>query len=38
MARLSKRQKAIRGQVDRQKLYPLSDALALVKQCNRPVR
>jgi large subunit ribosomal protein L1 len=33
MARLSKRQKAIRGQVDRQKLYPLSDALALVKQC-----
>jgi large subunit ribosomal protein L1 len=33
MARLSKRQKAIRGQVDRQKLYPLADALTLVKQC-----
>ncbi|MEN9774070.1 MAG: hypothetical protein RL322_1140 [Pseudomonadota bacterium] len=33
MARLTKRQKTIRAQVDRQKLYPLADALSLVKQC-----
>jgi large subunit ribosomal protein L1 len=33
MARMTKRQKAIRAQVDRQKLYPLGDALSLVKQC-----
>jgi len=31
MAQLSKRIKAIRGKVDRTKVYPLSDALALVK-------
>lgn len=33
MARTTKRQTALRAQVDRQKLYPLVDALALVKQC-----
>ena len=33
MARLSKRAKAIRAQVDPQKAYGLNDALALVKQC-----
>ena len=33
MARLSKRAKAIRAQVDSQKAYGLNDALALVKQC-----
>ncbi len=31
MARLSKRAKTIRAKVDRQKPYPLVDALALVK-------
>jgi len=33
MAGMSKRVKAIREKVDRQKLYPLSDALSLVKEC-----
>ena len=33
MARMTKRQSALRAQVDRQKLYPLADALSLVKQC-----
>jgi len=33
MARMTKRQTALRAQVDRQKLYPLADALSLVKQC-----
>jgi len=33
MARMTKRQTALRAQVDRQKVYPLGDALALVKQC-----
>jgi len=30
---MTKRQTALRAQVDRQKLYPLADALSLVKQC-----
>ncbi|HRO60938.1 MAG TPA: 50S ribosomal protein L1 [Burkholderiaceae bacterium] len=34
MAKLSKRTKAIRAKVDRQKLYPLADALTLVKECS----
>jgi large subunit ribosomal protein L1 len=33
MAKLSKRVAAIRAKVDRQKLYPLTDALALLKSC-----
>jgi len=33
MAKLSKRAKAIRAKVDRQKAYPLADALTLVKEC-----
>ncbi|MGD9943981.1 MAG: 50S ribosomal protein L1 [Burkholderiaceae bacterium] len=33
MAKLSKRAKAIREKVDRQKPYPLADALNLVKSC-----
>jgi large subunit ribosomal protein L1 len=33
MARVSKRLKAIRDKVDSRKLYPLSDALTLVKGC-----
>src|SRR5690606_34075128 len=33
MAKVSKRMKAVRAKVDRQKLYPLADALALVKEC-----
>ena len=33
MAGMSKRVKAIRAKVDRQKLYPLGDALGLVKEC-----
>jgi large subunit ribosomal protein L1 len=33
MAKLSKRAQAIRAKVDRQKPYPLADALALVKEC-----
>jgi large subunit ribosomal protein L1 len=32
MAKLSKRMKAIKGSVDRTKLYPLTDALTLVKK------
>jgi len=33
MSKQSKRAKALRAQIDRQTLRPLSDALALVKQC-----
>jgi large subunit ribosomal protein L1 len=33
MARLSKRIRAIRDKVDSRKLYPLNDALSLVKEC-----
>ena len=33
MARLSKRAKAIRAKVDSRKLYPVADALTLVKEC-----
>jgi len=33
MAKLSKRAQAIRAKIDRQKPYPLADALALVKEC-----
>ena len=33
MAKLSKKQKAFEGKVDSNKLYPLSDALAIVKEC-----
>jgi large subunit ribosomal protein L1 len=33
MARLSKRTKAIRAKVDTRKLYPVADALALVREC-----
>ena len=33
MAKLSKRVQALRAKVDRNKLYPVSDALALVKGC-----
>jgi large subunit ribosomal protein L1 len=33
MARLSKRTKAIRAKVDSRKLYPVTDAIALVKEC-----
>jgi len=33
MARLTKRAKAIREKIDRQKAYPLADALAVVKGC-----
>ena len=33
MAKLTKRQKALSGKVDSTKLYPLGDALALVKSC-----
>jgi len=33
MAKLSKRAKALRAKVERQKPYPLADALALVKEC-----
>ena len=32
-AKLTKRQKAIAGKVDSTKLYPLDNALALVKEC-----
>ena len=32
MAKLTKRQQALQGKVDRNKLYPLGDALALVKE------
>ena len=33
MAKLTKRQKALQGKVDSTKLYPIADALALVKEC-----
>jgi len=33
MARISKRTKAIRAKVDSRKLYPIADALTLVKEC-----
>jgi len=33
MTRLTKRQKATAGKVDSDKLYPLGDALAIVKEC-----
>jgi large subunit ribosomal protein L1 len=33
MAKLTKRQKALQGKVDSTKLYPVADALALVKEC-----
>jgi len=33
MAKLTKRAKAMQAQVDRQKAYPLADALAVVKTC-----
>jgi large subunit ribosomal protein L1 len=33
MARMSKRTKALREKVDSRKLYPLGDALSLVKEC-----
>ncbi|MFM1990891.1 MAG: ribosomal protein [Pseudomonadota bacterium] len=33
MARLSKRTKALRAKVDSRKLYPVTDAIALVKEC-----
>jgi large subunit ribosomal protein L1 len=33
MARLSKRTKALREKVDSRKLYPVADAIALVKEC-----
>ena len=33
MARISKRQKALAGKVDSTKLYPIDDALTLVKTC-----
>ncbi len=33
MAKLTKKQKAFEGKVDSNKLYPLTDALAIVKEC-----
>jgi len=33
MAKLTKRQKALQGKVDSTKLYPLDNALAIVKEC-----
>ena len=33
MARLSKRTQALRAKVDSRKLYPVTDAIALVKDC-----
>ncbi|TDQ37919.1 50S ribosomal protein L1 [Tepidicella xavieri] len=33
MAKLTKKQKALQGKVDSTKLYPIADALALVKEC-----
>ncbi len=33
MAKLTKKQKAFEGKVDSNKLYPLSDALGIVKEC-----
>jgi len=33
MSKLTKKQKAFEGKVDSNKLYPLSDALAIIKEC-----
>ena len=33
MAKLTKKAKALQGKVETTRLYPLSDALSLVKQC-----
>jgi large subunit ribosomal protein L1 len=33
MAKLSKKQKALQGKIDSLKLYPINDALSLVKEC-----
>jgi large subunit ribosomal protein L1 len=33
MSKLTKKQKAFEGKVDSNKLYPLSDALSIVKEC-----
>jgi large subunit ribosomal protein L1 len=33
MTKLTKKQKSLQGKVDSNKLYPLSDALAIVKEC-----
>ena len=33
MAALTKRQKAVAGKVDSNKLYPVANALAIVKEC-----
>ena len=33
MAKISKRRQAFAAKVDRQKLYAIDDALALVKEC-----
>ncbi|WP_322047178.1 50S ribosomal protein L1 [Paraburkholderia sp. J67] len=33
MAKVSKRQKALAAKIDRQKQYPIADALSLVKEC-----
>jgi large subunit ribosomal protein L1 len=33
MAKLTKKQKALQGKVDPTKLYPLPEALAIVKEC-----
>ena len=33
MAKLTKRQKALAGKVDSTKLYPLENALSIVKEC-----
>ncbi|WP_439521040.1 50S ribosomal protein L1 [Hydrogenophaga sp.] len=33
MAKLTKKQKAFEGKVDSNKLYPLTDALAIIKEC-----
>ena len=33
MAKMTKKQKALAGKVDSNKLYPLSDAIVIVKEC-----
>ncbi len=33
MAKLTKKQKALQGKVDSNKLYALTDALSIVKEC-----
>ena len=33
MAKITKKQKALEGKVDSNKLYPLSDAISIVKEC-----